>query len=764
MSSASGLRLVVAELALFAVTAAVAVGFGRLFDDTGGWLVPLLLTAALAHGTGALLRRLGVGVVLQLAAVGLGTTLLISWIHAPDTLRYLLPTSETLRVVAGALDEALMLYPEARAPTEPITGFVIASMIGVAVVATMSDIAAFRLGAEIQALIPPLTVFVFCSVLGAGDGRVTATIAFTVFAFGFVLVVRALNRGTAATWLPGDDDRGPVALVRLGGSLTAVAALAAVLVGPSLPGAGDEGLWTWRGGGGDGSRVVVNPLVDIRSRIVNQSSEVAFTVESSEPSYWRTMALDDFDGERFTLETTFRTVGGTLLGGGRSGSTTPLEQHIEIGALASPYLPAAYEAARIDTGDEGIRWDDRTSTALLEREGGAYEGLEYTVESLVGVHDPEDLRAAPAEVPSSIADRYLELPEIDQRVVELSESVVADADTPYERALALQDFFRDEFEYSVEVQPGHSDSELVRFLIEDRTGYCEQFSASFAAMARVVGLPSRVAVGFTVGEPSPTEPDRYVVRGEHAHAWPEVWFQGVGWVPFEPTPGRGDPRSERHTGVAADQEGGFGESTTTTTTEAEQGPTPTLDDTLPDVFGDPTDGDASATPGGGDDGLPTPLIAVAAVAGVLAGWVLLVASAVGVGRRVRRRRLGTDPPGLVLAAWAEVVDAARSIAVRPGPTETHREFAIRLAALVRDADSAMRALAEMTSTARYAPDLVLDDEAAQAIDTARLATTAIRASRSRSQRIADRLDPRRALPHRRRTRQRRHAVLTQWAR
>lgn len=166
MSPAGGLRLVVAELALFAVTATVAVGFGRLFDDSGGWLVPLLLTAALAHGAGALLRRLGVGVVLQLAAVALGTALVISWIHAPDTLRYLLPTSETLRVVAGALDEALMLYPEARAPTEPIAGFVIASMIGVAVVATMSDIAAFRLGAEIQALIPPLTVFVFCSVLG----------------------------------------------------------------------------------------------------------------------------------------------------------------------------------------------------------------------------------------------------------------------------------------------------------------------------------------------------------------------------------------------------------------------------------------------------------------------------------------------------------------------------------------------------------------------------------------------------------------------
>ena len=103
---------------------------------------------------------------------------------------------------------------------------------------------------------------------------------------------------------------------------------------------------------------------------------------------------------------------------------------------------------------------------------------------------------------------------------------------------ALQDSFRDgSFTYSLAVQPGQSTSAIEAFLFENRVGYCEQFAGAFAAMARAVGLPARVAVGFTPGQPDPLTPGRYVVRGENAHAWPEVYLAGIGWVGFEPTPG-----------------------------------------------------------------------------------------------------------------------------------------------------------------------------------------------------------------------------------
>lgn len=759
-----GVRLVAAELTLLAVTLVVVVGFDRLFDDSGGWTGPLLAIALVTHGIGALIRRARLGVTIQVATVALATMLVMSWFHAADTLRYLLPTADTLTALGTALDEALTLYPEARAPTEPIAGFVLAAMVGVAIVATMADIAAFRLGAEIQALIPPLTLFLFCSILGEGTGQLLAATAFVVAALVFVLVMRSVIRAAGSTWLPGDDERGPLTLVRVGGGLTAVAALAAVLVAPTLPGADDDGLWTWRGGSGDGTRIIVSPLVDIRSRLVNQSSEVAFTVESEAPSYWRMMALEAFDGESFGLNTSFRATGGALLRNPRGAGSTmdEVEQRFEIQALASPYLPAAYQAARIDIPTDDVRWDDRSSTLLLERDG-AYPGLEYTVESLVSSLSPEQLRAASDQVPQAIADRYLDLPELDPRVIDLAESVVADADTPYDRALALQNFLRTEFEYSVSVAPGHSDSELVRFLFEDRAGYCEQFSASFAALARVVGLPSRVAVGFTVGEQSRTDETHYTVRGEHAHAWPEVWFDGIGWVPFEPTPGRGDPQSVDHTGVPADQEGGFGTTTTTTTDPSErESPAPTPD-TLPDIFGDMSQGEGGAAFDSGGQGIPTPVVVAAGVVATGGAWVIALALIVHGRRRFLRRRAGGDPAANVRCAWREVVETARSVRVVPGPTETHREFASRLGSELGDRAGPVRELGERVATARYAPELVSRDDAEDAMRSAELAVTAVRSIRTTRQRWAALIDPRWALPTPGSRRARRSATVTRFA-
>src|SRR5690606_14327556 len=103
-------------------------------------------------------------------------------------------------------------------------------------------------------------------------------------------------------------------------------------------------------------------------------------------------------------------------------------------------------------------------------------------------------------------------------------------------------------EYSTDIDSGHSTDALVDFL-DSRRGYCEQFAGTFAAMARTLGIPARVAVGFTPGDPDPAVADTFVVRGRHAHAWPEVWFPQVGWVPFEPTPGRGMPGATDYTGL-----------------------------------------------------------------------------------------------------------------------------------------------------------------------------------------------------------------------
>ncbi len=98
------------------------------------------------------------------------------------------------------------------------------------------------------------------------------------------------------------------------------------------------------------------------------------------------------------------------------------------------------------------------------------------------------------------------------------------------------------------MQRGHSNDAMINFL-SIKKGYCEQFSGTFAAMARSVGLPTRLVVGFTQGQLRAD--GLYHVAGRHAHAWDEVWFDGYGWVSFDPTPGRGAPGAEQHTGVGA---------------------------------------------------------------------------------------------------------------------------------------------------------------------------------------------------------------------
>jgi transglutaminase-like putative cysteine protease len=212
-------------------------------------------------------------------------------------------------------------------------------------------------------------------------------------------------------------------------------------------------------------------------------------------------------------------------------------------------LPSAFSPVRVD-GADGAWIDAETSSLVNQSE--ASSGLVYTVESVLPRYDIADLRAVDAPSTGALAERYLALPAgFPSRFAELVHEITLGAATQYDRAIALQNWFRG-FTYDLSVRPGAGQSVIEEFLAQ-RRGYCEQFAGTFAAFARVLGMPARVAVGFTPGELG--EDGRYYVQGMHAHAWPEIYFEGVGWVPFEPTPSRGIPAAEQYTGVPAAQAG-----------------------------------------------------------------------------------------------------------------------------------------------------------------------------------------------------------------
>ena len=152
---------------------------------------------------------------------------------------------------------------------------------------------------------------------------------------------------------------------------------------------------------------------------------------------------------------------------------------------------------------------------------------------------------------------YTQDPGLSPQVRREARRATRTAITPYQQAMALQDYFRNGFEYNTEVDYREEPDPVLAF-IQARKGFCQQFASTFALMARSLGLPARVAVGFTQGDsvaqlPGTDGAAGFVVRGRHAHAWPEVYFDGVGWVPFEPTTGRGNPQATTYTGVAPEQ-------------------------------------------------------------------------------------------------------------------------------------------------------------------------------------------------------------------
>ena len=119
--------------------------------------------------------------------------------------------------------------------------------------------------------------------------------------------------------------------------------------------------------------------------------------------------------------------------------------------------------------------------------------------------------------------------------------------------MAIQQYLRSSpFRYDLSVPAGHSGDSVARFLFVTKRGYCEQFAGTFAVLARLAGLPTRVAVGFTQGERDDAT-GVSTVRELNAHAWPEVFLGSAGWVAFEPTPGRGIPGAESYTGAVESQ-------------------------------------------------------------------------------------------------------------------------------------------------------------------------------------------------------------------
>jgi hypothetical protein len=312
---------------------------------------------------------------------------------------------------------------------------------------------------------------------------------------------------------------------------------------------------------------------------------------------------------------------------------------------------------------------------------------------------PEQLAAAPELTPGDRMQRYTELPQLDPGVAALVGQLTHADQSPYERVLAVYDHLTDRangFTYSLSTSPGTSGDDLASFLRLKR-GYCEQYAGAMAVLVRAAGVPARVVLGYTPGQADGNGEDGHsrTVTTDDAHAWVEVWFSGLGWVTFDPTPLGGGRAAALPWAPRADA---------------------TVDPAAAPVV----PGAAAPLPTGPqaqinrDDQFTPMRVPAANPAGTLTSWltggglgmlaVVLAAAPWAARRRQRSRRLTDGRPG---ALWDELLATITDLGITAPRTATPRTLARDLAELVSGASpaavSALRELALAEERSVYGP-------------------------------------------------------------
>jgi transglutaminase-like putative cysteine protease len=727
---------VAATLCLTLLTAVTVVSLCRVFPDWA-FLRPLLAVAIGCHVMAAALRYGRAPLWLALPLLALTLYVLVAVVFYRDTMVGPFPAGATLRQMGIDVRLVVQQFPSAVAPVPSEGSFatVIAAIIGLC--AILSDTFAFRAFGRVEAIVPTAVLFVFAAALGVDRSRVPMAALWIGSALLTIAMLRYSHIRDDVTWMGARRLTLAAALPAMF-LLVGVSAVAAAAVAPRLPGAGEKALIDTRNRISNVTEVL-SPLVDIRSRLKNSSNLQVFTVRSSNgPHYWRVVGLPEFDGNAWIPPEE-----DLVPLGDRSGDIGPFgvvsTQRIVVDAMRGHFVPAAATPVRVSPGS--VMFAEASQSLVLPNQT-LQKGDTVDVVSVVQQPNPDALRAATTSSPPSKI--YLQLPDgLPSTAKDAARTVTAGVSTDFDRLLALQTWFR-AFTYDANVQLGNSNDAIAAFL-RGRRGFCQQFAGTFAVMARTLGIPARVAVGYTPGDLGGD--GLYHVFGRHAHAWPEVWFDGIGWVAFEPTPGRGSPDGISYTNVPAAQDDTRGVGTkpgTTPTTAVGQrpGPTTTLGGERPGTGNGNGNGATTttapvvaATSGGGSSS------AAVVIIGLLLALVLYILLAPRVVAAWARRTQRT-PDQRVVTAWYRTCHSLSLAGAPPIGGATPHEYA-RSASVATGVDASMlRELADYVTTAIYAQADVSDLRARRCEVIARSIDSLCRTRTPWAARVRELVDPR----------------------
>ena len=622
-------------------------------------LVPLVAATALPFGVVALARRLAVP-AWATGVAGVTVVLAVATSFARLGQEGAVPAAATgwrstgaAQVLGPVADAAARLLTSPR-PAAP--GLAVPVVALVALVALTVALAHSRRGPTRTApLVGAVVVYGTALLLTAGDadrGAVGAALVALAAAGWALLDGDALTRRRHVPRL-GRATLGPGARWGSGG-LTGLLVVAVVAVTGATAGAAVTGrAFEPRDHVTPPQRPadVVHPLAEL-SRWQSDAEATVLRVRGSHPGYLTWVTLPDFDGAGWYADLDLRAFGAVAepsLPAGRVQDDVDLE--VELVDLAGPsgspgsWLPSAGRVRATSAPAALVDVEAGVLAVPPAGDGRLPAGLTYRVRAVVDSPDP--VAAARAGVPGGAeADRYLRLDRFPVDLRTYAQGVVAGSSSRLDQAERLAQTVRGERRLTVDAVSGSSYARLREFLFADagaggQVGTSEQFAGAFAVLARAVGLPSRVVLGFTVPGGAADDTGLRDVHGADVRAWAEVYLAGSGWVRFDPSP-------DAVSASSLDE------------LVPEQGPgAPVQEDPPPAEAEVPPDAPTAEAAGAGS-GLPRGALPL--VAGALALVVLLGAVAATAGARwVRRRRLRRA--GLV-GAWQHATDA---LLLRDGP-------------------------------------------------------------------------------------------------
>jgi transglutaminase-like putative cysteine protease len=570
----------------YRLTAATAVGtilassaLYALFDGQS-WFWAGAGSIAVASGVGLLTRIRRLPVPLCVLAGLAGQLLYLNLVFAPGQSWFaIIPNASSLSHVWHVATSG-MTDADRFSPPVPITsGLLLLSTAGVGVAALAADTLAARMRSCALAGLPLLALFIVPSTTPAERGGWGTALVFCLGTIGFLLILAADGRDRIGRWgrtvglwrsdrygrpdtarVPGpgsvrtSDVNTLASAGRRIGLISIVAALCVPLFIPGLQvnrmfpahvnvfGPSGTGL------GGSGGGIGPDPLAQMTQDLREGSAQsvLTYTTSDPEPQYLQMYVLDQLTTTAWRLSPHVSVDGSASGNLSRAQGLTDTSKsilstqttHVTFSNDASQdaalsFLPIPYPATKVKVPG---KWVVNNNTGMVFGFNNSLSGLTYTVTSQDVEPTAQELAEA-GSPPAAIAHQDLTVPAAFTSLTSVADKVTKGATTPYAKALALQNWFTDNghFTYSLKVNEPVDATGLKYFLTVSKKGYCQQFAFAMAVLARLLGIPSRVAIGFTPGTATGTI-NSYQVKTSDAHAWPELYFQGLGWMRFEPTP------------------------------------------------------------------------------------------------------------------------------------------------------------------------------------------------------------------------------------